>query len=66
MKLYNLPRGSAFKLLSSDGVPPDAPPVSEGETYYLDHIDGMYSLCRDSAGRTVHIFAGAEVGQPIK
>ena len=46
-KLYNLPRCSYFEF---DNVP-----------YYLDHIDGMYSVCTDEDGNVYHIGASEEV-----
>lgn len=50
MKLYELPRGSYFKLSNNP----------EAMTFKLDHIDGMYSLCWLN-GEIIHIAAFAEV-----
>ena len=47
MKLYELKRNTKFTL--------------DGETYMLDHIDGMYSYCLDAKGNVVHIAAWTEV-----
>ena len=53
MKLYELPRGTKFKLVL-DGVVGD-------EVYLLDHIDGMYSLCYNKDEGICHIAAYAPV-----
>lgn len=31
------------------------------DTVFFDHIDGMYSLCKDMQGKTVHLAAWSEV-----
>jgi hypothetical protein len=55
MKLYNLPRGTWFRILDNTECGP----------FKLDHIDGMYSLCwvKDERGipQITHIAAYAEV-----
>jgi len=33
----------------------------EGERFYFDHLDGMYSYCLDIDGNLVHIAAFQEV-----
>jgi len=33
----------------------------EGERFYFDHLDGMYSYCLDIGGNPVHIAAFQEV-----
>lgn len=43
VNLYSLPSKSYFSILE------------DGEIYYLDHLDGMYSFCKDRNGNTVHI-----------
>lgn len=50
MKLYELPRGSWFRISSN----------TEAGPFKLDHIDGMYSLCWYK-GEVCHIAAAAEV-----
>lgn len=47
MYLYNMKRGSFFKILSEE--------VSPSEVYYFKHIDGMYSVCYNSNGSLIHI-----------
>lgn len=66
MKLYNLPRHSYFTICPDEEVrvPPDAPPMTAGPVYYFDHIDGMYSFCRDPKGNIVHLAAWTEV-EPV-
>ena len=32
-----------------------------GHVFYFDHIDGMYSFCKDMQGNTVHLTAWMEV-----
>jgi len=51
MKLYDLKRRSYFKLNNHD----------EGETFFFDHIDGMYSFCTDKDNNVVHFRAWEEV-----
>ncbi len=31
------------------------------DTYFFDHIDGMYSYCKTMSGETIHLYAGSEV-----
>jgi hypothetical protein len=47
MKLYEVPRKSYIML--------------EGNQYWFDHIDGMYSFCHDMKGNIVHLAAWTEV-----
>lgn len=50
MKLYELSRGSYFRL------------EPNGVTYYLDHIDGIYSYCFSTfTDEVVHISAFADI-----
>lgn len=51
MKLYEAPRNSRIKY------------CYENYEYHLDfyHVDGMYSLCMDDNGQTVHLSASADV-----
>lgn len=63
-KLYELPRGTLFKIVpdaESFIVPPDAPNVYSNEIYCLGNIDGMYSYCKDMRGNVVHVSACANV-----
>lgn len=48
MKLYEVPRNSYIKL-------------GNGEVYFFDHIDGMYSYCKDKEGNVLHFAAWSEV-----
>ncbi len=54
-KLYELPRNTYFKLLEEPTVPPDAPECTQGDIYFLKHIDGMYSYCLDNNKQPVHL-----------
>lgn len=49
MKLYELLQKSHFKLTDPE------------EIFFLDHIDGMYSLCYNDKGEVVHFAAWTEV-----
>ena len=48
MKLYEAPKYSRIKL-------------SNGSELNFDHIDGMYSYCRDDNGNAHHIAAWVDV-----
>jgi len=61
MKLYEIPRGSFFKLVEDTETPPGGIPSSVGETYFLNSIDGMYSLCLNSKREIVHLAAWSDV-----
>ncbi len=61
MKLYDVPRPCGVLLLEDAQVPPGCRPLLKGETLFFDHIDGMYSYCRDKDGCTVHPAAFTEV-----
>lgn len=52
MKLYNVPRNTWVKSLELD---------SEGLVFFLEHIDGMYSFCRDKERNIQHYKAWMEV-----
>lgn len=66
MKLYELPRGSKFRILSGVAVPPGAPPVYEDVVYKLGNIDGMYSFCTNSNNEICHVLANADVAWIIE
>lgn len=51
MKLYSAPRNCKITV-DFDGTK---------EVLDFSHVDGMYSLCFDSAGRPVHLAAWTEV-----
>ena len=64
MKLFKVPRGSWVKVGDDDGdtkVPPSAPVIDHGQVVFFDHLDGMYSYCKDQEGNVVHLAAWAEV-----
>jgi hypothetical protein len=47
MKLYEVPRKSYIRL--------------DGDTFFFDHVNGIYSYCLDMKGNVVHLVAWAEV-----
>ena len=51
MKLYELPAKSNFKVV-------DAYP---NEVFFLEHLDGMYSVCYNSQGDLIHLSIGTPV-----
>jgi hypothetical protein len=61
MELYNVPRQTHVRIVGEDKVPPCAKQVVTGEVVFFDHIDGMYSFCRDKDGEIVHLAAWTEV-----
>lgn len=48
MKLYDVPRKTFVK-------------TSNGDVYFFDHIDGMYSYCNNEQNQVVHLAAWTEV-----
>jgi len=54
MKLYELNRLTKFKIVGEKITPPFTTKLSSDEVYEFKHIDGMYSLCKDSKGNVVH------------
>jgi hypothetical protein len=56
MKLYELKRNTYFYLLDGDG----------SETFLLDHIDGMYSVCYTNTNEVVHFSASTPVMEVYK
>lgn len=61
MKLYDVPRKTWVIPLDDVKVPPSAPNVSVCEPIFFDHIDGMYSYCKNIHGQVVHMAAWTEV-----
>jgi len=51
MKLYNLPQNTKF-LLQED---------PSNEEFLFDHVDGMYSVCKDKHGNVIHFAAFTDV-----
>jgi len=61
MKLYELKRGSHFRLLKPPTVPPDALFGVQSMEYSLTNIDGMYSHCVGEDGHVYHFAAWSDV-----
>ena len=63
MKLYEVPNKTWVKVKNVDGtrVPPAAPGINDGQVIFFDHIDGMYSYCKDRDDNLIHLVAWAEV-----
>jgi len=61
MKLYDLPRGSYFKLIEDPQVPPDAFIGKKNMQYKLMNLDGMYSYIIGSDKNVYHFAAWTEV-----
>jgi hypothetical protein len=61
MKLYELPRKTKFILLEDVDGPVSALKPNKNEEYFLDHLDGMYSLCYNNKNAIIYIPAWAEV-----
>lgn len=56
MKLYELPRGSTFKIDEGELLNHEYQ-----EIFFLDHLDGMYSVCYNSTGQIVHLSVSTPV-----
>jgi len=61
MQLHKVPNGTYVRVLEEIKVPPAAPEIRPGDVIFFDHIDGMYSFCRNKEGQIVHLVAWAEV-----
>ncbi len=62
MKLYELSKRKIWvRTVSEETGPPDGIKPIKGDKYFFDHIDGMYSYCRDKQGNVVHLPAWTEV-----
>lgn len=62
LKLYEAPQRTWVRILMKDPlVPPCAPELAKEQVVFFDHLDGMYSFCKDTSGRIVHLRGGAEV-----
>lgn len=65
--LYELHKGDKFKLVPEEEsgefvlVPPVHDEFSFHAEYLFDHIDGMYSYCKDGAGNVVNFAAWTKV-----
>lgn len=61
IQLHKVPNGSKVQVRSESKCPPDHRDFIPGEIITFHHIDGMFSKCTDSSGKTVHLVAWAEV-----
>ena len=61
MKLYEVPRKTWVRPLTDVTIPPAAPSIDVNEEIFFDHIDGMYSYCKNKHGDVVHMPAWQEV-----
>lgn len=64
MQLHEVPNGSKIRIVpGNEGTqhPPSHREFEEGEILDFKHIDGMYSLCYDKDGNSVHLVAWQEV-----
>ena len=62
MKLYNVPKNTwVIPVYDDPTAPPGAAPVELGEKILFKHIDGMYSYCKNTEGKVVHLPAWQEV-----
>jgi hypothetical protein len=61
MKLWDLSRGSYFKITGGLRVPLGAPSVDVDTVYWLGNLDGMYSYCTAPDGTVVHVSCDADV-----
>ena len=65
--LFELRKGDKFKLAPEEEageevrVPPANDEVVFDAEYLFDHIDGMYSYCKNQAGQVVHFAAWTKV-----
>ena len=61
-KLYELGKGTKFLVIDEEiKLPMCHPEIDVSNVYTFDHIDGMYSLCRDENKQAVHFAAWTEV-----
>ena len=62
--LHDVPRtegGTWVRVVTPTGGPPDGLGFNAEDRILYYHTDGMYSLCKDQAGRMCHLEAWAEV-----
>lgn len=60
MKLYEVPRQSYIKLVHIPSI------TFPEDTFYFDHIGGMYSYCMSKNGGIFHLPASMEVDMITK
>jgi len=61
LRLYDVPNRTKIRVIGDIKVPPCAPEIKEDDILFFDHIDGMYSYCKDKDGNIVRLVAWAEV-----
>ena len=61
LKLYEVPARTWVMLVEDGHVPPSHRSMSAGEAVFFDHLDGMYSYCKDINGNVVHLNATQKV-----
>jgi hypothetical protein len=61
MKLYEVPNNTKIRVLGDIKTPPSSKPINAEEILFFSHVDGMYSHCIDSKGKTVYLVVWAEV-----
>ena len=61
MKLYNVPRKTWVRLYEDQQGPLGHHNFLLGDELFFDHVDGMYSYCKDVDGNIVHLPAWTEV-----
>jgi hypothetical protein len=61
--LYSLKKGTKFKLSDEEEVrvADESYDINTDDLFTFDHIDGMYSLCKDSKGAIHHFAAWTKV-----
>lgn len=62
MKLYDVPRGSYFRVVEENAViPPDALDIKQGDVLKALNLDGMYYNCENADGQRVYLAAFSDV-----
>ena len=61
MNLYNVPQKTWVRLQEDQQGPPASPNFKLGDAIFFDHLDGMYSFCKDKQGNVVHLPAWSKV-----
>ena len=62
MELHTVPRRSYVRVLDKETkIPPGSLDINQNDILFFDHVDGMYSFCKDPGGNIVHLIAWAEV-----
>jgi hypothetical protein len=61
MKLYEAPHQCWIRPISDIKTPIASPEIKVDEPIWFDHIDGMYSYCKNLEGEIVFLVAWAEV-----